>query len=65
MSYVRGRRPQSGVTEAAAEDDIQIPRKIPYIIFIIDELADLMWATLGSAQVDFTQSFSNPSATAT
>jgi hypothetical protein len=56
VSYGRGCWPRSGVSEAAAKDDIQIPRKIPYIIIIIDELADLMWATLGSGQMDFTQS---------
>ena len=42
MSYGRGRRPRSSVSDAAAEDDIQIPDKIPYIVIIIDELADLM-----------------------
>ena len=42
MSYGRGRRPRSGVSDAAAKDDIQIPGKIPYIVIIIDELADLM-----------------------
>jgi|SRR5512132_739700 hypothetical protein len=42
MSYGRGRRPRSGVSEAPAENDVQIPGKIPYIVIIIDELADLM-----------------------
>jgi len=27
---------------SAAEDEIQIPGKIPYVVIIIDELVDLM-----------------------
>ena len=42
MSYGRGRRPRSSVSDAAPKDDIQIPDKISYIVVIIDELADLM-----------------------
>ena len=38
MSYDRG--PASAMP--AAQDDIQIPGKIPYIVIIIDELVDLM-----------------------
>jgi S-DNA-T family DNA segregation ATPase FtsK/SpoIIIE len=42
VSYGRGRRPRSGVSDTAPKDDIQIPGKIPYIVIIIDELVDLM-----------------------
>jgi hypothetical protein len=38
VSYDRG--PASAMP--AAQDDIQIPGKIPYIVIIIDELIDLM-----------------------
>jgi hypothetical protein len=44
----------------AAKDDIEIPGKIPYIVIIIDELADLMWATLRSSQLDFDAKFLKP-----
>jgi DNA segregation ATPase FtsK/SpoIIIE-like protein len=42
MSYGRGRRPRSSVSDAAPKDDIQIPDKIPYMVVIIGELAGLM-----------------------
>ena len=42
MSYGRGRWPRSGVSDTSAKDDIQILSKIPYIVIIIDELADLI-----------------------
>ena len=42
MSYGRGRRPRSSVSDAAPKDDIYIPGKIAYIVVIIDELAGLM-----------------------
>jgi DNA segregation ATPase FtsK/SpoIIIE, S-DNA-T family len=32
----------SGVSDASAKDDIQILSEIPYIVIIMDELADLM-----------------------
>jgi hypothetical protein len=47
VSYDRG----PALPKPAAKDDIQIPGKIPYIVTIIDELVDLMWATPASDQV--------------
>jgi DNA segregation ATPase FtsK/SpoIIIE-like protein len=38
VSYERG--PASAMS--AAEDEIQIPNKIPSVVIIIDELVDLM-----------------------
>jgi DNA segregation ATPase FtsK/SpoIIIE, S-DNA-T family len=37
-----GARPSDTVTTGARQDQIEIPDKLPYIVVIIDELADLM-----------------------